>query len=137
MILQLKRQHLTLLREEARRVNPIEACALLFGNSTQKKTLVKKIVFAYNNLNSSIRFEIDPTFVIESFSEAEKAGMDLVSIFHSHPAPSKPSLVDLRYMKLWGDVLWLILSLTDNSLAAYQMIGEKAKKIQIKLIKTP
>jgi proteasome lid subunit RPN8/RPN11 len=133
LILRLKSQDAHLLKEEARKVHPIEACAMLFGKLTQKEAVVKRVVVASNKLKSAVRFEIDPETFVNAFTEAEKEGLDFIGLFHSHPAPAKPSSIDLKYMKLWGDALWLILSSTDGSLAAYQVKNGKVREITVKL----
>jgi len=121
------------LKEEARKVHPIEACAMLFGKSTQKEAVVKKVVVAPNKLKSTVRFEINPETFARAFIEADKEGLEFIELFHSHPAPTKPSLTDLKYMKLWGDAIWLILSLTDGNLAAYQMRNAEVREITIRV----
>ena len=39
-------------------------------------------------------------------------------IFHSHPAPAKPSTIDIKYMKI-NPIPWLILSTTNNELIVF------------------
>ncbi len=131
MILRLKRQHVNLLKEEARKVHPIEACAMLFGKLTQKEAVVKRVVVAPNKLRSPARFEIDPKTFVNALTEADKEGLDFIGLFHSHPAPAKPSLIDLKYMKLWGDAIWLILSTIDSGIAAFQMTHNKVHEVSI------
>ena len=133
MILRLKRQHANLLKEEARKVHPIEACAMLFGRLAQKEAVVERVVVVPNKLQSTVRFEIDPETFVNAFTEADKEGLDFIGLFHSHPAPAKPSLIDLKYMKLWGDALWLILSSTNGSLTAYQMRNGKVGEITVRV----
>ncbi|UCD39990.1 MAG: M67 family metallopeptidase, partial [Candidatus Bathyarchaeota archaeon] len=115
------------------KAHPIEACALLFGKLTQKGAVVKRVVVTSNKLQSTVRFEIDPETFVKAFTEAEKEGLDFIGLFHSHPAPATPSLIDLKYMKLWGDALWLILSSTKDSLAAYQIKNGKVRQITMKV----
>lgn len=81
---------------------PVEACAVLFGKLTEKEAVVKRAVVAPNKLQSTVRFEIDPETFAEAFTKADKEGLDFIGLFHSHPAPAEPSLIDLKYMKLWG-----------------------------------
>jgi len=133
LILRLQRQHVNLLKEETKKVHPIEACAMLFGELTQKEAVVKRVVVVSNKLQSTVRFEVDPETFVNAFTEADREGLDFIGLFHSHPAPAKPSLIDLKYMKLWGDALWLILSSTNGNLAAYQMRNGKLREITIKL----
>jgi len=121
-----------LLNEEAQRVRPIEACALLFGELTQDDVFVRKVIVAQNELHSAQRFEINPERVYKAFNEAEKEGFEFIGLFHSHPAPAIPSKIDLKFMKIWGDALWLILSLTDYNFSAYQLKNGELREIEIK-----
>jgi proteasome lid subunit RPN8/RPN11 len=133
LILQLQRHHVDLLKQEAKKVHPVEACAMLFGKLSQNEAVAEKVEFAPNELQSTVRFEIDPVKVAAAFTEAEDEGLDFIGLFHSHPAPAAPSPIDLKYMKLWGDALWLILSSTDGNLAAYQLSDGTVKEATIRI----
>jgi len=133
MILQLTKEQLQLLREEARRSHPVEACALLFGKSVKGNAVVTKIIAAPNVLRSTVQFEIDPQVVYAAFEQADQEGLQLIGLFHSHPAPPNPSIIDLKYMRLWGDAVWLILSSIDDSIAAFQMVKSEIRKIAINI----
>jgi len=133
LILRLKRQQVNTFKKEAEKVHPIEACAMLFGRLTQKEAVVKRVVVTRNKLQSTVRFEIDPEVFANAITQADKEEIDFIGLFHSHPAPPTPSLIDLKYMKLWGDALWLILSSINGSLAAFQMRDGKVREIAIKV----
>jgi len=130
-ILQLTTEQARMLRREARDKYPVEACALLFGRLVEEKALVTKIVIAPNTLQSTTRFQVDPQLVFDAFEHAEREGLHFIGLFHSHPTPHNPSAIDIRYMKLWGDAFWLILSSTDDSMAAFQMANGKVRRIRI------
>jgi proteasome lid subunit RPN8/RPN11 len=49
---------------------------------------------------------------------------------HSHPAPPQPSNIDLKFMKL-NPFIWLIMSMIDKQIAAYQQQGDKVQKLFI------
>jgi len=133
VILRLKSKHVNTLKKESEKVQPIEACAMLFGKLTQKEAVVKRVVVTPNKLQSTVRFEIDPEVFANAITHADKEELDFIGLFHSHPAPPTPSLIDLKYMKLWGDALWLILSSINGSLAAFQMRKDKVREITIKV----
>jgi proteasome lid subunit RPN8/RPN11 len=133
LILRLRRRHVDLLRQEAEKVQPIEACAMLFGKLSSGEAVVEKVEFAPNKFQSAVRFEIDPAQVAAAFTEAEKTGLEFVGLFHSHPAPAAPSPIDLKGMRLWGDALWLIMSSTDGNLAAYQLTDDTVKEATIRI----
>jgi len=100
---------------------------------SQNEAVVEKVEFAPNELQSTVRFEIDPVKVAAAFTDADEEGLDFIGLFHSHPAPAAPSPIDLKYMKLWGDALWLILSSTDGKLAAYQLTDDTVKEATIRI----
>lgn len=133
MILRLNLQHVDLLKKEAEKEYPIEACAMLFGELTEKEAAVKKVVVASNRLQSTLRFEIDPETFVHALTEADRKGLDFIGLFHSHPAPANPSQVDLKFMKLWGGAIWLILSLIEGKLAAFQMKDGELKEVAIEI----
>jgi len=134
LILQLTRQHVDLLKHETNKVHPVEACALLFGTCFQNTLTLQQIVIAQNRLQSAVKFEIDPTTVVEALTKAEQAGLDFIGLFHSHPAPAVPSTTDLKFMKLWRDILWLIMSSTEDKLAAYQLNNDILKEVSIRIV---
>ncbi len=122
-----------LLEQETENVHPVEACALLFGTYSQNDLALQQIVIAPNRLQSTVKFEIDPTIVVEALTKAEEVGLDFIGLFHSHPAPAVPSSTDLKFMKLWGDILWLIMSSTEGNLAAYQLKNDILKEVTIRI----
>ena len=131
MNIRLEHEHVNLLSEEAHRVHPIEACTLLFGELTEDCVFVRKVFVLQNELHSAERFEMDPESVYKAFNEAEKEGFEFIGIFHSHPAPATPSNIDLKFMKIWGDAFWLILSLIDHQFGAYQLKNGELIEIEV------
>jgi proteasome lid subunit RPN8/RPN11 len=129
----LKRQHIKALKEEAQKVQPIEACGMLFGKMNPTAAVVEKVVIAPNMLRSRKRFEIHPEIVVKRILESEKDGLDFIGLFHSHRAPAYPSSIDIKSMKLWGDAIWLILALIDGKFAAFQMIDEKIEEVALQI----
>jgi len=132
MILRLCTQQLRFLRKEARRVHPIEACAILFGKTNRRGAIVKRVVTLQNVLKSTTRFEIASKAFFGAFMQAEKDGLEFIGLFHSHPAQAYPSVVDLEFMRLWGDAVWLILSSTHDNFAAFQMRDGNVRAVTVK-----
>ena len=93
---------------------PIEAVALLLG----KEGRVVKIEAMRNADSSRISFSIDPTDLISIYAKAEKNGLEITGIFHSHPGEAEPSPKDLAYMEL-NPVVWIIYSNTGKEFRAY------------------
>lgn len=132
VILHITNQRLTLLRKEAKKTHPIEACALLFGKLTEKEAVIERVVVTPNVLESTARFEIDSKAFCSAFTKANNDKLDFVGFFHSHPAPANPSSVDLKFMRLWGDAVWLIFSSTKNKFAAFQMRNSEVHALTLK-----
>jgi len=61
---------------------PLEACGLLAGKNDQ----VEKVLLVRNQAQSPVRFVMDPYEQLHAFEWIESHGLDLVGIFHSHPA---------------------------------------------------
>src|SRR5512142_3196031 len=71
---------------------PLEACGLLAG----KNDRVEKVIFVRNQAQSPVRFVMDPYEQLEAFEWIESHALDLVGIFHSHPAgPETASPTDI------------------------------------------
>jgi len=133
MIICLKKEHKSALIEETRKRYPNEACGILFGDQRSEGPIVRKIVPVHNVLESIINFRIDPEGFLKLLSEAEREGMELVGFFHSHPAAPQPSVTDTKYMKLWPENIWLIISSINHDMAAFIIVNSKPRRIKIKV----
>ena len=84
---------------------PLEACGLLAGKNGQ----VEKVIPVRNQAQSSVRFVMDPYEQLQAFEWIDSQGLDLVGIFHSHPAgPETVSATDIAEAAY--DVVQVILS---------------------------
>ncbi len=71
---------------------PMEACGLLAGRHGR----VEAVIPVTNALHSPTRFRMDPVEQLRAFEWIDEQGLDLVGIFHSHPAgPSTVSATDI------------------------------------------
>jgi proteasome lid subunit RPN8/RPN11 len=61
---------------------PLEACGLLAG----KNNRVENVIFVRNQAQSPVRFVMDPYEQLQAFEWIDANGLDLLGIFHSHPA---------------------------------------------------
>jgi proteasome lid subunit RPN8/RPN11 len=88
---------------------PLEACGLLAGKNDQ----VEKILFVQNQAQSPVRFVMDPYEQLRAFEWIESNGLDLLGIFHSHPAgPETVSPTDIA--EAVYDVVHIICSRKDD-----------------------
>jgi proteasome lid subunit RPN8/RPN11 len=71
---------------------PLEACGLLAG----KNDRVEKVLFVQNQAQSPVRFVMDPSEQLKAFNWIDDNRLDLLGIFHSHPAgPETASPTDI------------------------------------------
>jgi [CysO sulfur-carrier protein]-S-L-cysteine hydrolase len=85
-------QYDDMLRYVAEHV-PLEACGLLAG----KNGRVRKILPVQNQARSPVRFVMDPYEQLQAFKWIDSQELELVGIFHSHPAgPETVSATDIR-----------------------------------------
>lgn len=104
--LRLSRSLLETLLEEARRSLPHECCGLLGGQGRE----VTRIFPATNTLASPVAYEISPRELFDLFRRLRAERLELVGIYHSHPAgENAPSARD-RERAYYPDVTYVILS---------------------------
>ena len=137
--LKVQKKDIEALIEWAKLKYPLESCAILVGNTLGKKAIAKEIFLVENAEQSFVRFSIDPIKLYEVYLEAEKKEREIVGIFHSHPAPSYPSSIDLEYMKV-NQVAWVISGSNHTSKGiliekprAYYFAGQKLLEIQLEI----
>lgn len=87
---------------------PHECCGLL-GGTPPRATSFHPLRNAA--ARSEVRYDADPVDLITALRALREAGLDVVAIYHSHPATEAvPSTVDLA-QNHWGPTPRLIISL--------------------------
>ena len=110
---------------------PLEACGLLAG----KDDRVEKVIFVRNQAQSSARFVMDPYEQLQAFDWIESNGLDLLGIFHSHPAgPEIASATDIAEAAY--EVVHLIWSRRQNHWQArgFWIENQHATEVAIKVL---
>jgi [CysO sulfur-carrier protein]-S-L-cysteine hydrolase len=109
---------------------PNESCAFLLGRG-ESEVIVDEI-FQMNNADQSmISFSIEPQELLRAYQLAEKKKLQIVGIFHSHPAEPVPSSIDRRFMEI-NPVVWLIYSSVTNQFRAY-IYCDKVREVTLKV----
>lgn len=107
---------------------PLESCGLLAG----KRDRVENILFVRNQTESPTRFVMDPYEQLRAFDWIESNGLELVGIFHSHPAgPATPSPTDLAEAAY--EVVHLIWSRNQGSWQARAFWIEDGRATEVEL----
>ncbi|MEW5814683.1 MAG: M67 family metallopeptidase [Spirochaetota bacterium] len=109
----------------------LETCGYLAGKDNE----VKEIYPMRNLDRSSEHFRFDPEEQFAALDRARKEDMDLIAVFHSHPAtPARMSEEDI----LWANdpgIFYLIYSLATEELRAFRVDDEKlVKEVPVVLI---
>ena len=103
--LSLSQLHWREMRDHVDRQVPLEACGLLAG----KEDRVEKVILMRNQAQSPVRFVMDPYEQLQAFDWIEANGLELLGIFHSHPAgPETASATDIAEAAY--EVVYLIWS---------------------------
>ncbi|MGH9921204.1 MAG: Mov34/MPN/PAD-1 family protein [Nitrososphaerales archaeon] len=118
----LSAKHASELRKLAADSLPLESCALLVGKINNEDVTVSEVIVANNADKSQVSFSIEPKELFDAYNKAESMGLEIVAVFHSHPAPAKPSSTDVKYMEI-NPIPWLILSTTSNEIAVFVYDG--------------
>lgn len=80
------------LRHRATEAAPREACGLLLGSEAE----VHEVVTIPNAATTTDSFVLDPDVAHGVFERADRAGIGVVGVWHSHPAgPARPSARDI------------------------------------------
>ncbi|NJE47449.1 M67 family peptidase [Thermococcus sp. GR7] len=130
---------LTIRQEDLNRIikaakkSGIEICGFLFGRKNCESAIVKDIRFITNRIGSPTAFEMEPLEMVQAIDEAEKRGLEVVGIFHSHlKCPPRPSGHDLPGMRLWP-VVWLIVD-DNGNYRAFVLEGEKVREVPVEIV---
>lgn len=106
-----------------------EACAILLGISSGDRLRVVRLLQARNISEDPRGFVVDPLDIVRARVEAESSGLEILGIYHSHPAGEPvPSPRDVEGMLLWP-LAWVIAS--PEGLGAWAACPEGLKKMRI------
>lgn len=88
----LSKHHWQEMLDHVEQQLPLEACGLLAGTDDR----VTDVIRVENRAQSPVRFVMDPYEQLRAFDWIESNGLELLGIFHSHPAgPATPSTTDV------------------------------------------
>lgn len=132
-MVRLSREQANYMIEEALKRHPIEACGVIFGRVEGDIARVERVVPLRNMLESETMFQIDPEEFLRVLLDLESRGLNHLGFFHSHPGDVKPSTLDLKYMRLWPESIWMIVSSANYEVAAYQIINGNLHEVYVSI----
>jgi proteasome lid subunit RPN8/RPN11 len=113
----IEKQALETMIRDARASFPDECCGFFYGSETGNDRLIVQAFPVYNSKEGDKRrrFEIAPLDYMKAEAYAEKNGLILLGIYHSHPgAPAIPSEQDRVAAQPYFS--YIILSVYDEKL---------------------
>jgi len=106
----IKREVIEAIHTQATEEAPIESCGFLMGSHG-------RITRHYPMANAEGRedhFTFDPNEHITALKVAKEEGLEIIGIYHSHPAtPARPSAEDIR-LAHYPAIIYVITSLMDG-----------------------
>jgi proteasome lid subunit RPN8/RPN11 len=88
---------------------PEEGAGLMLGTEKNRERLVSNLLFLTNSQEDSARrnrFLITAEDMLRGEGEAERLGLSIIGVFHSHPDhPNQPSEFDREYAIPWYSYL--------------------------------
>ena len=134
----LNQKQADVLTQHSEKSGLSESCAMLLGTHSEQQWNVKEVLLTRNaHNNSETSFIIAPEELLQGHQLAEKKQLELVGIFHSHPnTAASRSNMDKKYMKVNGDIPWIIFSGINMDLKAFilQKNMEEMKEVKIKIM---
>lgn len=98
-------------KEEVSILQSHERCGVLIGIRENDVITVKEVVEIENIADSPFLFEMSPEGLYRAWMDAERKGMDVVAVFHTHPTGNaRPSAFDLEGLKQTG-LPWVIVGI--------------------------
>jgi proteasome lid subunit RPN8/RPN11 len=127
-VLKLKPVHWQTMRRHVAAQAPIEACGLLAG----KQDSVESVLRVRNAEQSPVRFRMDVQEQYNAFKWMDTNGLELLGVFHSHPAgPETVSLTDISEAAY--DVVHVIWSRMNQTWNARGFWIEKGQVTEVTL----
>jgi proteasome lid subunit RPN8/RPN11 len=127
-MLTLTREQVAEMVAHARQEAPNECCGLLFGRHGR----VERVFRGTNIDHSPVTYQMDARELLE-IPRMETQGLDLVGIYHSHPAsPARPSSTDVA-RAFYPDVAYVIISLAapQPEVVAFRIADGQVRELEL------
>jgi len=131
----LNQKQIDTLIEHSEKAGISESCAMLLGTHNDQQWNVKEVFLTRNaHADSETSFIITPEELLQGYELAEEKQLELVGIFHSHPnSAASPSTVDKKFMKVNGDIPWIIFSGRNTDFRAFILEQDMKNTEEIKI----
>lgn len=116
-MLKIKKEHIEEIKKQGEEGYPYEICGFMLGKIDYENNIreVKEVlqVENQNKERANDRFEISPKDYLKVEDYAEKNGVQIIGIYHTHPDhPDKPSKTDLMFAQ--PDMSYIVMSVNNG-----------------------
>ncbi len=119
------------IKLHASQTYPEECCGLLFGKETGELKDVCEVYRIHNTMSEERhrRYRISPEQYEEAECLAEREGVRIVGLYHSHPDhPSKPSAFDLEHaLPNWTYIIVSVEQGTPGEISAWVLRDDRSQ----------
>ena len=128
----ISKNHFKTIVDHAEKNAPYESVSILAGVVKDNKAVVKEVFTPENVDRSTVTFTVDPLHLLDIYTDIDSKNLEVVGIFHTHPAPPYPSGTDKLYMEV-NRCVWLISTTSKpNEPKGYLFLeNRKLKNIEI------
>ena len=139
-MLKIKKEAVEEIKKQGEEGYPYEICGFMLGNIDYQNNIRECTeVYQVENQNkerANDRFEIDPKDYIKVEDYADKKGISIIGIYHSHPDhPDRPSQTDLMFAQ--PDMSYIIVSVEKGkavSWKSWELDKDKFKQEEVEII---
>lgn len=127
--LEIPREMFDAMVAHARAHRPLEACGLVGGRDGR----AERFYPTPNADQSPVHYTIPPKEILRVMRELDRDGLELVAIFHSHPASrAYPSQTDVQNAH-YPESVYLILSLAaeEPDLRGYRIVDGTIEPVEV------
>ncbi|MHA1461923.1 MAG: Mov34/MPN/PAD-1 family protein [Candidatus Heimdallarchaeota archaeon] len=121
--------------KHAKNTAPYESVSIIAGTIKDKQALAEKVFTPENIDKSTVSFTVDPLILLEIYTKIDEIDLEVVGIFHTHPAPPFPSGTDKKFMEVNPSV-WLISSTSEPTKPKGYLLRENGKLKNVEIIFT-
>ena len=125
----ISKEDISLILDELESNRPYEACGVLVGTNEGDIFAVKRAVPVENCRRTERSFELEPMQFYRVWDSAEKEGLDVIGVYHTHPSSlARPSDWDRRSMEN-SPAIWVIAGV--DGIFAYRLVDGTIETVEI------
>ncbi len=130
--MKIKKHILDTIIAHAKKEAPLECCGYLAGSSG----IITQVYALANVDKSNEHFSFDTKEQFAAMRDARAKGLEICSVYHSHPAsPARPSQEDIK-LAYDPDILYTIVSLAGEKeeVKVFRIKSRKAEPVDLEVV---